>query len=155
MRRIAYLLVAARLLSGCGVLAKEDLKPTVPTLTHGRFVYLANRTCKRDIRHARRAFRRKPRNHETYDRDLQALLKGYNHAIFGLRGLAPPSSEAAAYRRLLASFNLEDLLGQHLLQAGDLGQAEKVKTIVRKLNRVDRRLKARAARLGLRVCAKE
>jgi hypothetical protein len=42
MRRIAYLLGAACLLSGCGILTKQELKPVPDTLSHGRFVYLAD-----------------------------------------------------------------------------------------------------------------
>jgi energy-converting hydrogenase Eha subunit H len=43
MRRFPLLVLAALLLSGCGVLTKQELKPVPKTLTHGRFVYLADR----------------------------------------------------------------------------------------------------------------
>ncbi|HEX4323808.1 MAG TPA: hypothetical protein VHZ77_04160 [Gaiellaceae bacterium] len=160
MRRIAYLrwlaaVAAAFLFAGCGVLTKQELQPTPQTLTHGRFVYLADRTCRRDIRNTRRAFRRGPGNHEEYDKDLKALLNGYEQALFDLRGLAPPPSEAAEFRRLLASFNLEDLYGHHLLQAGDQGQAKRVHTLFKKLDATDKRLKSRAKALGLHACAQE
>jgi hypothetical protein len=155
MRRIVYLLAVACLLSGCGVLTKQDLKPVPDTLTRGRFTYLADRICRRDIRHEKRAFRRRPKNHATYDKDLQALLKGYEHALFDLRGLAPPDSEAEQFRHLLAAFNFQDLLGNNLLEAGDLGQARRVKALFKKLDANDKNLKSRARALGLRACAKE
>jgi hypothetical protein len=56
---------------------------------------------------------------------------------------------------VLAAFNLQDLLGHNLLQAGDLGQARRVKTLFRKLHANDITLKSRSLELGLRVCAKE
>src|SRR5213080_3035449 len=90
MRRVAVFLLAAFLLSGCAVLSKQELKPSAPTLTHGRLVYLADRVCRRDIRREKRAFREKPKNHVQYDRELNAVLRGYERALFDLRGLAPP-----------------------------------------------------------------
>jgi hypothetical protein len=157
MRRVAYLAVplAAVWLAGCAVLNKQQLKPVPETLTHGRFVYLADRTCRRDIRQARRAFRRKPTNHAMFDKDMQALVKGYEQALFDLRALAPPPADAKPFKRVLASFNYEDLLVHNLLQAGDQGQAEKVKTLLKKLDAADRTLKARASELGLHACARE
>ena len=150
----SVLLLAAFLLSGCGVLTKQELKPTPPTLTHGRFVYLADRICRRDIRYTKKTFKT-PKNHVQYDKEVHALLKGYEHALFDLRGLASTASEEAAFRRMLASFNLEDLLVAHVLEAGDAGQALRVKTIFHRLDVVDRRLKSRARGLGLHACAKE
>ena len=89
-----YLFVAAVVLSGCGVLNKQELQPTVPTLTHGWFVYLGDRVCRRDLRRAKRAFRPKPTN----------------QLLFDLRALAPPTSQADSYRELLAAYNYVDLL---------------------------------------------
>ena len=56
---------------------------------------------------------------------------------------------------MLAAFNLQDLLVHNLLQAGDLGQARRVKTLVRKLHVNDVSLKSRSCDLELRACAKE
>jgi hypothetical protein len=153
MRRIAYLLAATCLLSGCGVLTKQDLKPQAPTLTHGRFVYLAEHICARDLRHDKRF--RTPTNPTQFDHEFQAVIKSYERALFDLRGLAPPAADAESFRHLLAAFNLQDLLGNNLLQASELGQARRLKSIARKLDRNDKNLKSRARALGLRACAKE
>ena len=120
----------------------------------GRFVYLANRVCRRDIRKTKRIVK-KPQNHAQYDKELQAVLKGHDEqAFFDLRALAPPSSDAKQFERVLASFNYEDLLGHNPLQAGDQGQAAKVKALFKKLDAADKTFKSRASQLGLRTCAK-
>ena len=117
MRRVRYLSWAALplgavLLSVCAVLNKQELQPAPKTLTHGRFVYLANRVCRRDIRQTLRIVKR-PKNHAQYDKELQAVLKGYEQALFDPRALAPPPSDAKQFERVLAPFNYEDLLGHN------------------------------------------
>jgi hypothetical protein len=155
MRRIAYLLAAALSLSGCGVLTKDNLEPTAPTLTHGRFVYLGNGICARDLRFDKHFLKTPPKTHQEYDKDVRTLNKSFEHAIFDLRKLEPPPADAAAFRQLLASFNLEDLLAVHVLAAGDSGEAQRVKDIFKRSHTVDKRLRARARALGLHACAKE
>jgi hypothetical protein len=141
-------------LSGCGVLTKQNLKPQAPTLTHGRFVYLADRICRRDIRRSR-ALSRKPKNPTQFERELQAVLKSYERALFDLRALAPPTADAESFRHLLAAFNLQDLLGNNWLQASEQGEVRRFESIAGKLDRNDKTLKSRARALGLRACAKE
>jgi hypothetical protein len=154
MRRFPLLVLAALLLSGCGVLTKQELKPVPKTLTHGRFVYLADRVCRRDIRRAKRAFRTPPKNHVEYDKKLNAALKGYDQVVFDLRALAPPAAQAESYRRLLAAYNYQDLLLHNLLEAGDSGRLTKVKAVLRKLEINGVSLKSRAYDLDLKTCAK-
>jgi uncharacterized protein YceK len=154
MRRIAYLLAAALLLSGCGsVLTKEDLKPTAPTLTHGRLVYLADQACAADLRYDRTL---KPATSPTsFVKNLRLSIKSGEHLIFVLRGLTPTPSDAAAFRRFLAAENGEDLVATHLLDSyGDMTVRE-FKHDVRRARILDRRVKARAEKLGMHVCAKD
>jgi hypothetical protein len=151
--RWAALLVAAFLLSGCGVLTKEDLKPAPKTLSHGRFVYLADRACARDIRRARAL--KHPTSAAMVSRELHFAIRSGEHLIFVLRGLAPPPSEAADFRRLLAAENGEDLVATHLAEAFDGGQVQRVRTLVRKLRILGRRVHSRSAKLGLHACAKD
>ena len=124
MRRFPGLVHAALLLSGCGALTKQELKPVPKTLTHGRFVYLADRVCRRDIRRVKRALR------------------------------TPPESQAESYRRLLAAYNYQDLLLHNLVQAGDSGRITKAKAVLKKLEINGVSLKSRAYDLGLKTCAK-
>jgi hypothetical protein len=84
----------------------------------------------------------------------EQLKAAGEHLFFYLRGLAPPPADTKDFRRMLDSLNLEDSLAHHLLEAGDLGQIERVKTLFRKGAAADRRFQARA-RLGLHVCAKD
>jgi phage baseplate assembly protein W len=53
------------------------------------------------------------------------------------------------------SLNLEDLYAHHLLEAGDQGEAERVRTLLKKLEATDKRLESRAKALGLHACAQE
>jgi hypothetical protein len=68
--------------------------------------------------------------------------------LFDLPALAPPASDAKAFRHLLAAFNYQDLLGQNLLQAGDLGPAAKAKALITQLDANDVDLKSRASSSG-------
>jgi hypothetical protein len=153
MRRVALLLGAAFLLSGCAVLTKQELKPTPPTLTQGRFVYLGNRACRRFVRRVTGI--PKPKSSpEAARADVEKIFfPAYEHLLFTLRGLAPPPSEAVAYRRLLATFNYEDLVLHHFLQAAEAAQVQRVKTLERRLRRIGRHIDARAAKVGLTTCS--
>src|ERR671918_2725582 len=99
MRRItslrwAAILLAAALLSGCQALAKQELKPVPKTLSHGRFVYLGNRACRRFVR---RLERHQPGTRsDPFERYLAALaflkhsfLPATDRLLFELRALAP------------------------------------------------------------------
>ena len=157
MRRIAWLrwtapLLVACLLSGCAVLTKQELKPTPPTLTQGRFVYLGNQACRRFVRRVTRIPPKNPVAARAYVQ--KTFFPAYEHLVFTLRGLAPPPSEAVAYRRLLATFNYEDLVLHHFLQAAEETQRQRVKTLERRLRRIGRHIDARSARVGLTTCAK-
>jgi hypothetical protein len=154
MRRIAYLVAAACLLAGCGVLTKQDLKPQVPTLSHGRFVYLANRACARNERRQKRISRRHAKSAVALDKELHTSLNTGERLLFILRGLTPPPADTADFRRLLATANDEVLVETHLLQAFEEGQARVVRTRLKRLRALDRRFDARSAKLGLTICAK-
>jgi hypothetical protein len=145
--------LAALALSGCGVLTKENLKPTAPTLTHGRLVYLADRACAGDLRYDRTL---KPAtNPETFLKNLRLSLKSAERLNFALRGLTPPPSDSAAFRRFLAAENGQDLVATHLRDSyGDMTVRE-FKRDVRRIRILDRRVQARARRLGMHVCAKD
>lgn len=152
MRRIAYLLVAAFVLSGCGVLTKEDLKPQAKTLTHGRLVYLADRACRHEKRHIP-VFKPGTSPAEAERKLHKVLLPTYDHLLFNLHGLAPPPADAVAYRRMLATLNDSDLIIHHAVDAVDALQRQRVRSLVRRLDFLGRRLNNRAAKLGLHTCA--
>jgi hypothetical protein len=124
------------------------------TLSQGRFVYLADRACAR----AERGLKghRNPRSYDEALRDLQKLLiPAYERLLFDLHGLAPPPSEAVAYRRLLATLNNEDLVIHHTVDALDQIQRQRVRTGLRRLRVLDRRVAVRAKRVGLKTCGKK
>jgi hypothetical protein len=153
MRRLASLVLAGFVLSGCAVLTSQKLKPQPKTLSHGRFVYLANRACAADLRFDRTL---KPATNETtYLKNLRLAIKSGEHLIFVLRGLTPPSADDAAFRRFLAAENGEDLVANHYFdQFGNLTRRE-FKHLIRRSKILDRRIQARATRLGLDTCAKD
>jgi hypothetical protein len=152
MRRFAALLLAAFLLSGCQVLTKQKLKPVPATLSHAQLVHAANHWCEHDRRRAKHL--KNPRNTQMLERDFGIALSSTAHLIFHLRGLAPPPSDALAYRRLLATANDQELVATHLVQAIEEGQIHYAKGRARRLDVLDKRFSARARALGLKVCAK-
>jgi hypothetical protein len=158
MRRTAYLrwpapVLAVFLVAGCGVLTSAKLKPATKTLSHGRFVYLANRACAADLRFNRRL--KAPTDETSYLKNVRLSIKSGEHLIFVLRALLPPPAEAAAFRRLLAAENGEDLLvNQYFDQFGDLTHRQ-FNHFVERSKILDRRVNARARKLGLHVCAED
>jgi hypothetical protein len=165
VRRIAYLLVAAFVLSGCGsVLTKEELKPQAPTLTQSRFVYLADRACRRFARRVKR-HRLLPESglsleqkYVRYLGDLAFLrhtfMPANDRLVFELRALTPPPYQAVHYRRLLATLNYEDLVVHNFFQAADEAQIRRLQTLDRRIRRIGRQLDARAAKVGPKTCGK-
>jgi hypothetical protein len=153
MRSISVLLLAALLLSGCAVLTKQKLKPVPETLSQGRLVYLADRACRR---FERRVDRPRPgKGYEAALANLQdVLMPAYDRLLFELRGLAPPPPDAVAYRRMLATFNDTDLVLHNFFQAVDEVQIKRLETLQARLDRLGRRLNARATKVGLKTCAK-
>jgi hypothetical protein len=55
---------------------------------------------------------------------------------------------------MLTIFNDADLVLHNFFQAADEVQIKRVKTLQARLDRLGRRLNARAAKVGLRTCAK-
>ena len=129
------------------------------TLTHGRFVYLANRACRR-FEH--RVSRHQPvKSNDPFQKYLNALaylkhvaMPGYDRLLFELHGLAPPPADAVAFRRMLATFNYTDLVIHHFFQATDELQKTRLKTLSRRLDRLSKRIHNRAGKVGLHSCAK-
>ena len=145
-------MLAAALLSGCAVVTAKELKPVPPTLTHGRLVYLADRACAADLQYDRRL--KTPTNPEAFVKYLRLSIKSGEHLLFVLRGLAPPPSEVAAFRHLLAAENGADLVANHFLdEYGDM-TVHRFKHLVRRSRILDRRIHIRAKVLGMHVCSK-
>jgi hypothetical protein len=153
MRRIALLLVAAGLLSGCGVLTKQDLQPQAPTLSQGRFVYLANKACA----HAERRLKghRKPRSYEEALIDLQKyFIPAYERLLFDLHGLTPPRPKQSAIDACSPASTTRTS-SSTTVQALDELQRLRVKAGLHRLHILDRRVAARAEKVGLKTCGKK
>ena len=148
-----YLFVAAVVLSGCGVLNKQELKPTAPTLTHGRLVYLADRACAAD-RHRTNGLK-KAADEDSFIKNLHIAIKSGERLIFVLRGLEPPPSDAVAYRRLLAAENGADLNANRLLDAIGDEPLRRIEHYFKRGSVYNRRIDSRAKKLGMRICAKD
>ena len=127
--------------------------PQPVTLTHGRFVYLADRACAADLRYDRTL---KPATSpDTFVKDVRLSIKSGEHLIFVLRGLTPPPYEAAAFRRFLAAENGSDRVATHLLDSYGNTTLRSFRHDVHRLRILDRRIRSRAAKLGMHVCAKD
>jgi hypothetical protein len=165
MRRIAYLrwlapVLAAFLVAGCGVLTATKLKPKAKTLTHAAFVQRANRACVRFEHGLQGVHLKASRNFQKIDTlERTIVIPAYERLLFVLRGLAPPPADVVDYRRMLATFNYLDLNLHQLLDAADaalanrdVAQLHRMRTISRRFDRLNKRLSARAKKLGLRRC---
>ena len=73
--------------------------------------------------------------------------------MFVLRGLTPSPAHVTAYRQLLASFNYEDLLQHHFLEAFQAATSD-MKTYARRIQKFAAELRLRATSLGMHTCAK-
>lgn len=149
MTRVFVPLLAVVSLVGCGT-AKP--KPPPKTLSHGRFVFLANHACAVAVRKAKRF--KTPTNLQMFDRVAAATQRVYDRMLFVLQGLAPPPSEAAAYRRLLDAANAQESAFAHLIDEADAHHAVTARTLARRLDKLGKKFNRRAKRLGLTVCAK-
>ncbi len=108
---------------------------------------------RRDLQYDRRL--KTPTNAETFVKYLRLSIKSGEHLLLALRGLAPPPSDVVAFRRLLAAENGADLIANHFVdEYGDM-TVHRFKHLVRRSRILDRRIHARAKRLGMRVCAKD
>ena len=122
------------------------------TLTHGRFVYLAKRVCARAHRQA--AAIGHPANRETFTRDLRKAIPRLGNRVADLRALTPPPEDAAAFQRLLGDLDSAGFAGLHLIDSLQAHQIRHAKTLLRKLDRLEKRLNRRSRNLGLGACAK-
>jgi len=82
------------------------------------------------------------------------FLPAKDQLLFELRALAPPPSDAVAYRRMLATYNYADFVLHNFFAAANRRQIRRVKALTRKVDRSLRRLNTRAAAIGLKTCAK-
>jgi hypothetical protein len=147
--------LAAVLLTGCDVMGSSKSKgPSPKTLSRAQFVRRANRACARAERRTR-AFKGS-RNFAVVETELRnVFIPAQEHLIVVLRGLAPPPADAAGFQRMLSMFDQLDITIHHFLDAADAQQVQRVKDLVRRLDTLGKGLDKRAAKLGLRTCAKD
>jgi hypothetical protein len=146
--------VAAVLLTGCGVMGSKTKSPPARTLSRAQFVRRANRACARAERRTK-AFKGS-RNFAVVEAELRnVFIPAQEHLLVVLRGLAPPASAAAGYQRMLDTFDQLDITIHHFLDAADAHQVQRVKNLIRRLDMLGKGLDKRAAELGLRTCAKD
>ena len=156
MRRWSWLalLFGAFLLAGCDVMGSSNSKgPPPKTLSHAQFVHAGDRACARFLHRVRRV------NTHTAFPKLEALerkviIPAEEHVIVVLRRLVPPPRDAAAFHRVLTTFDQVDINIHRLLDAADARQVQRVKDVAKRLDVLTRRLDARFAKAGLRACAK-
>jgi hypothetical protein len=143
------LVCAVGLVAGCGGAASA---PPAKTLSHGRFVYLAARACARAHRQA--AAIGQPTNLQTFVRGLRKAIPQLDDRVAHLRTLTPPPGDAVAFRRMVTNFDKAEFAAHRLLDALDAHEFRLAKTLLRRLERFDKRLNRRSRNLGLRACAK-
>lgn len=139
---------AAVLVAGCG----STSRPPAKTLSHGRFVYLADRVCARA--HRQGAALGKPTNLNTFIRGLRKAIPLLESEIADLRALTPPSRDAAPFQSMLANLDKEDVVGHDFLDSLEAHQMQRARSLARRIDRLDKRLRAQTRKLGLPTCAK-
>jgi len=144
--------LALVLTTGCAGISGKKKTPPAKTLSHGRFVYLANRACARANGRAKRI--KNPTSFETFVAGLRKAIPVFESEIVDFRALAPPPSDAASFRRLLATLDAEDLAGHGLLDAVEARQVRRGKTLARRVDVLSKRFNKRATKLGLRICTR-
>jgi hypothetical protein len=151
--RLLTLVLAALLVAGCDITGTTKKTPPPKTLSHAQFVHAANRAC---ARFERRAKRLKPSRNidRVVAQDRRIVVPAFERLLFELRGLEPPTSEAAAFRRMLATLNEEDIVVHNLLDAVDARQPGQVRRLLRRSKVLSKRLESRSAKVGLRHCGK-
>jgi hypothetical protein len=148
------LLFGAFLLAGCDVTGSSNSKgPPPKTLSHAQFVHAGNRVCARFLHRVQRVD-----THTAFPKleslERKVIIPAEEHVIVVLRRLAPPPRDAAAFQRVLTTFDQVDIDIHRLLDAADARQVRRVKDLAKRLDILTKQLDARFAKAGLRTCAK-
>ena len=153
MTRVLVPLLAVAFLVGCDTTETAKRQPP-KTVSHGRFIYLANRACRVAI-HEMNAIKVPPAG-QTLDPAARAFEKAYERLLATLHGLAPPPSQADTYRRMLDTATAQKLAFAKLFDAfavaGRHVRAENA--LGRRADKLGAKANRLSERLGLTVCAK-
>ena len=121
------------LLAGCSITGTTKQAPP-KTLSQGRFDYLVERATRRLV--CRGVPHRKPTSFGQARANLKRTLTAYEHWLFTLRGLAPPTSEAVAFDRLLGAVDRLDLVLHRLVDAVDERNLRRIKIGLKQMHRL-------------------
>ena len=145
--------LAALLLGGCDLTGSSKEAPPPKPLSHFQFVHKANHICAVGNRQMKGL--RRPTNPAMLVHNLNVAIRSIEQGIFALRQLAPPPSDAAPFRRIIAGLDTADRLEHRLIDAVNTRQLGHVRTLARRLEILNKQLNRRAKNLGLRICAKD
>jgi hypothetical protein len=120
------------------------------TLSRARFVHAADRACARDYR-ANKAIP-KATNLTTLVNGLQRAIPALEREIVSLRELAPPPRDAGSFARVLSDLDAQDLAATRLVDALESRQVRRSKTLGRRIDTLDKRLRSLYKMLGLAAC---
>jgi hypothetical protein len=158
---LALLLAAVLVAAGCDPLASKTTTAPEKTLSHAQLVHAANRACVRFVRRLKHSHFTANTSFPKREKEEQTILiPAYERLLFVLHGLAPPPADAAAYRKLLATFNYLDLTVHQFFNGLDAAVANRDRSELRRLRRLERRVirlgnkfNSRAKSFGLHRCA--
>ena len=122
------------------------------TLSPAQFVHAADRACARDYR-ANKAIP-KATNLPTLVHGLQRAIPALEREIVSLRQLAPPPRDSGSFARVLSDLDAQDVAATHLVDALEAGQVRRSKTLGRRIETLDKRLRSLYETLGLAACVK-
>jgi hypothetical protein len=124
-------------------------------LSHAQFVRAANAICRRSSRKGKAIFKKKAKSLTMIARQVRIAVPLFDSEAAALRALAPPSRDAAAWRRLLKHLGQDERQFHAIRHAFETRQWIRGAAIARQLDVTGKRDDPALKKLGLTVCAKD
>ena len=151
----AALLASVVTVSGCG--NTKAAPPPPPRLTHAQFVAKANAICRglgHDVKPLLRRFQKAVRQRKLERMSLLVgeLVRPYGQSIFRMSRLRPPVRQERTFRQVINLENKNLAYMRAMYRLSGTYDFTQLAVIVRRSNRVNRRVRPLGRSLGMTVC---
>jgi hypothetical protein len=151
----AALLASVVTVSGCG--STKSAAPPPPRLTHAQFVAKANAICRglgHDVKPLLRRFQKAVRQRKLERMSLLVgeLVRPYGQSIFRMSRLRPPLRQERTFRQLIHLENKNLAYLRAMYRLSSIYDFTQLRVVVRRSNRVNKRVRRLGRSLGLTVC---
>ena len=147
------ILLGLLLLAGCGGGTAHG--PAPKPMSRAAFVRAANHACAVENRTNRIVTKKKPTSFSEVLQKFERETTSFETVIVAFRRLTPPRADQARFNRLLRTLDTTDVTLHRFIDAAQAGHKTGVKVLLKQIKKETKQLNARAAGLGLRVCAKK